>query len=167
MNIDNWPLDRIMRLPDWCFGRRFPVSVRVNSYSGAFDVDISEIGLPEKCVVWEFISEPYYVDHHNGYARVALGDQLVADEAAFMRLEPLINGYGNQGQGPRQIEYSQYTGPLHISMRMPVAAAGRRLTAMAVAPVEKSYRCRFTIVVSSMPKEVPDWLISGPVKSLL
>ncbi|GAH72945.1 unnamed protein product, partial [marine sediment metagenome] len=52
MDVRNWPADRIMQLPDHCFGRRWLVSVigARSEIGPAFD--ISEAGLPEWTVIW-------------------------------------------------------------------------------------------------------------------
>ncbi len=161
MDISKWPLDMIIALPDWCFGRKYPVSITLRANSDTLVFDIAEMALPEPCVLWSIHIEPYYVDHHNGYMRLALGEQLVTTEAEFMLFTPLIHGFGSQGNDPRKIENSQYTGPLVLNIRQVLDARGRKLTGMAIAVVDKSYRCRVTIVVSSIPKEVPDWVVSG------
>ena len=52
MRIDNWPLDRIMRLPDWCFGRRYWVGQYLYGLGGGIAYGIAEEPLPDKFVVW-------------------------------------------------------------------------------------------------------------------
>ena len=53
MDIRNWPMNRIMQLPDCCFSRRWPVGVSWLGEAVSVGYDISEAGLPERCVIWE------------------------------------------------------------------------------------------------------------------
>jgi hypothetical protein len=163
MRIDHWPFDRIMQLPDWCFGQRYVVSCSPRAYDGALAWDISEIALPEKFVLWELLWDSYNCSWPIDYIRIALGDQLPTAHAQFMELTPLIMGLGAQGPEPREIAGCIYQ-PLHlVNIRKPYQSCGRRLVCEAYATAGKTNYTHVIIVVSAMPKEVPDWLISGRV----
>ncbi|GAH58066.1 unnamed protein product, partial [marine sediment metagenome] len=94
MDIRNWPMDRIMQLPDECFGRRFLVSCSLAYADAGSTFDISEIALPEACVLWSLNVAWYNEDTATHYIRLALGDQLPATVAMMDALEPLISGLG-------------------------------------------------------------------------
>lgn len=152
-----------MQLPDWCFGRKFVVSAEVRGYNATNAYDISELEFPEVMVIWQIKIEPFYMNDLDSYVRIALGHQLPATEAAFMLLDPLINGYGTQGPGPRQIRFFSSFGATDFFMRTPIAAAGRNLCLMGVCPESDHAKCRVSVICSSVPTEVPDWLLSnGP-----
>ena len=165
MRIDSWPVNKIMQLPDWCFGRRWLVSCTVLAYADADDFDISEVALPDKGVIWQFVWEPIDVRFVPAYCRLAISDYLPTSEAEFMRLEPLFNGYGEQGPGPRKITSYYYTGAVAIDLRMLIEPQGSRLCMMGHSEGAFSAEARASIVVSSLPKEVPDWLLSGQGQS--
>ncbi len=77
MDIRNWPLDRIMQLPDHCFGRRWPITLLTPVVQTVTYYDISEMALPEKCVIWELVFYGYGVlgGELTGWS-FALGDVL-------------------------------------------------------------------------------------------
>ena len=161
MRIDHWGLDQVMQLPDHCFGRRWVVSCEIHGASGTTAWDMSEVGFPDVGVIWELVVEPFYCTFAGDYIRLALGDQLPAAAAMMDGLEPLIAGLGETGAEPRHMYVFYNLGSSLIQMREPKRFQGRRLV-MEVAPsVEKFMWVRVMVVVSSIPKEVPDWLISG------
>lgn len=166
MDIRNWPLDKIMQLPDCCFGRRWPISVSFHQPVVAEVFDISKTALPEKCVIWEVFYYAYGEDVDYARVALALGDQLPADMAAFDLNEQIIHQLGRHSQ----IEYLMYiganSGPLVIPLKIPLAAGGRRLIGRFENLALGFQFFLAGIVVSSVPTEVPDWLISGHLRSL-
>ncbi|MBA7479329.1 hypothetical protein ES707_14763 [subsurface metagenome] len=163
MDIRNWPLDRIMQLPDCCFGRRYVISASALSSLGVLGYDISELALPERCVIWELAGWAGKENLDLAYFRIALGDQLPTTVAQMNALEPLIPGFGPQGPEPRRIDIYVNIGKLFNNIRMPLAAAGRRLVLEVASLPTKNCRFSVAVVVSSIPTEVPDWLCSGRV----
>ena len=166
MDIRRWGLHQVMQLPDECFGRRFMVSCNLQLFAATRAWDISEVALPEACVIWELYIESIGIYSEEITVRIALGDQLPAVVAVFNALDPLFMGFGAQGPEPRGL-YIPVHGRIHINrLRMPVAAAGRRMVIEALTPEAVKGGIFVGIVVSGIPKEVPDWLISGNRRSL-
>ena len=93
MEIRNWPMDRIMQLPDHCFGRRF--SVIFSGSVGAFGTSyfISELSLPDRCVLWELnmFSRTATADIPFGQIRYSfkLGTKLPASDAEVALLDDI------------------------------------------------------------------------------
>ncbi len=166
MNISDWPLSRIMQLPDFCFGRRWLMSLTAVATTGAPAWDITELGLPELCVVWEFqlfIPRAGVLGHR---WRLALGDVLPTSAAMFDVLEPLFPGFGIQGAEPRGIYQPYYTEFALRTLRYPIRAAGRRVIVELDPAGVGDSEVVISLVVSSIPKEVPGWLFSGMARSL-
>lgn len=161
MDIRNWPIDRIMQLPDSCFGRRFSVCVNVDTTGSAVAWDISEIAFPEMCVLWEVAisANNYNFAPQLDNVRIALGDQLPTAAAMMNALEPLTPGLGAQGPEPRNI--GAILGSFIFHMRIPISAQGRRLVLEVTPSAEQDVKVSVVCQVSSIPKEVPDWLRSG------
>lgn len=164
MRVDDWSLDRIMQLPDWCFGRRWQISLYALSTAGAPVWDITEMGLPERCVLWEWTAWSTYIWLQGDRWRLALGDQLPTTVAMMNVLSPLLYGLGVQEAEPRGIIGTYYTSLAVRGLRLPIESAGRRLILEVDAVAEGVKDFQFAAVISSMPKEIPDWLISGPDK---
>lgn len=165
MNVQNWGIGRIMELPDWCFGRRFVVGCTLNQGPATDTWDISEVALPEMCVVWELHILATGTFNEWLYLGIALGDQLPTNLAMFDALDPLFMGLGEQGREPRRIRVDIQRTKHLDRLRMPVAANGRRLVIEGRTEEQVSAGVQVEIVVSGVPKEVPDWLVSGSLRS--
>lgn len=150
-----------MQLPDHVFGRRFAVCCHAEAEAEATVWDISEIALPEQCVIWQFVIRGVFVRASGDLVRVALGDQLPTTTAMMDSLEPLINGLGAQGPGPRAISVGGEASMMDLRLRMPVDAMGRKLVVELAAELTEAAAVDVYVVVSSLPKEVPDWMISA------
>ncbi|MBA7674184.1 hypothetical protein ES703_82391 [subsurface metagenome] len=161
MNIRNWPMDRIMQLPDCCFGRRWPMSLYVAGVSDTPGYDITELALPEMAVFWSLVWWVAYSDGVVSYMRLALGDSLPTAAAQMTALEPLFPGMGVTGAEPRNILIGSASRGARLTMRMPVRAAGRRPVLEVVSGEAKSCVLHVILEVSSAPTEVPDCLLSA------
>ncbi len=161
MDIRNWPLDEIMQLPIYCFGRRFPVFLNASSINDTPGWDISEVALPEKCVIWEFVSWVESPIITPTSFRLALGDQLPTTVVMMDALEPLFFGFGHQGAEPRNILYGVNIKPHFLRLRLPVMAGGRRPILEVIVPGSSMGYLNVVLVVSSIPTKVPDCLIPG------
>ena len=160
MNIRDWPLDRIMQLPDHCFGRRWPIIFSLKEPYELYFY-ISEMALPDYCVLWEL-----YVCS-SGVAAVGppptlwdvdvsfkLGDRLPANLVEFTAMEDIFTGADEIVNGNRVVRPV-----LNLSMRMSIHSAGRRVV---VRVDQTGYNAPVSIglVISSIPMEVPDCLLS-------
>ena len=160
MDIRNWPMDRIMQLPDCCFGRKWPIACEVEGPTIGAVFDISEVAFPEKCVLWQLSFETFNEDTVIHASRLAIGDQLPTTAAMMDALEPLFYGLGAQGAEPRTIGVRPGNEFMSIDIRQPLNAMGRRLVLQVTSGLAKVTWVRVVVVVSSMPTEVPDWLLS-------
>ena len=167
MNISSWPLGKIMQLPEHCFGRKFIVSMTAYSVLGAPAWDIAEIALPEKCVIWGLSTMVNPQEYQIETFRLALGHTLPATVAAMNELEPIINGLGMQGAGPRSMYQSRYIAYNIQHMKQVIESGGRKAILELTALTETDARMTVAMVVSSIPREAPEWLISGSDKNLL
>lgn len=161
MDIRKWGLNKIMQLPDSCFGSRWPIIFAQELLGSATGYYISEIALPERSVIWQLF---VHVPGVGGMAlstlavhfNYKLGDQ-TPTAANFGAMEPLFKGIDYLIAGEKLLK--PFSGVL--SFRQPVVASGRRVC-LAVENFE-TVLMPFTtgIVVSSVPNEVPDCLISA------
>lgn len=166
MDIRNWPLARILQLPDWCFGRRWPIMLRLELGVAATGYLISDMALPDRCVLWEVIIKSIAVNAAQVSGRaevqVALGDQLPAGATAAA----IFAAYENMFPGVEGLRNAIPSIGRLSKLRTVYHAQGRRVV---VFFDNRSTQTRDFIVVmvfSSIPTEVPDWLISGAGRSL-
>ncbi|MBA7611089.1 hypothetical protein ES703_18305 [subsurface metagenome] len=161
MDIRDWPMDQIMQLPDCCFGRRWPIGVSVFGDEVTTYYDISELALPERCVIWKLnLSCPMYSTAII-YTSLALGDQLPVADAQFDAMEPLFRDIGALLAGRRVVNFNRMGGAIDVSMRMPVATNGRRLVGRFEWLAAAAAQVVVVLTVSSIPTEVPDCLLSA------
>lgn len=160
MDIRNWAVDRIMQLPDCCFGRRWPVLLRFAATEGFQHYDISEMSLPEKCVLWELgfwcwdaaQTAPWFVS-------LKLGDQLPATDAEFVALADFMSGFGQYFGGVYRMSGVWNSSIWIRNLKVLIPSAGRRLVGR-VTKLTTNVDSRVVAVISSFPTEVPDWLVS-------
>jgi len=127
--------------------------------------DISEVPFPERCVIWEVVFLLGLNATGQPAFRLAQGDQLPTTTAQMDALEPLLMGFGFQGAEPRTFGFDRDAAYMRIPLRMPLSAGGRRLV-LEVDGVTGSIAQVFVgVIVSSLPMEVPDCLLSANLKS--
>lgn len=166
MNINQWPLGQIMQLPDHVFGQKWIVACELSQQTGSETWDISEIAFPEVAVFWQIGLYTYNKSTTPIDFTVALGDQLPMSLAMINSLEPLVPGLGLQGAEPRDIMNPHEAGQCVMDCKYVRQTAGRRLV-LGMDTITLQYATvRVWVVCSSIPKEVPDCLLSDLVKSL-
>lgn len=167
MHIEHWTLNRKMQLPDHCFGRRFVVGLSFIVLTEDIYYDICEIPLPDLAVIWELsIWVPNSISG-DSILRLALGDKLPGTQAEFEALEPVFQSIGSPTVGPRRI-WMQDIGDYALrTLRMPIEPQGRRLVGELEAGGAAEGQVLVNMVVSGIPREIPDWLVSGIPKNLL
>lgn len=165
MDISKWTPDEILCLPDFVFGRKFPVFCTVIANSTFWQADISERGFPDPCVLWQV---SFLVSRQSGntiWFRLGMSESLPASEEEFMTLQPFLHGLGETGPEPRKIITYMYGAAWCLDLKTFMRTSGRRLCACAAASVAGYVFLHVAAIVSCVPKEVPDWVFSGQVRS--
>lgn len=160
MDISKWDIERIMQLPDHAFGRRFIVSCSVHATGVSVKWDISEVGLPNHFVLWQLLIYPVICNSGPSKVRIAMGDNVPTSSAMMNVLEPMVYGVGFQAAEPRHIEVNQVSASIDLRLRMPIRAGGRRMVIEGTSLATKDTWLQVMAIVSSVPKEVPDWILS-------
>lgn len=150
-----------MQLPDCAFGERWPIILQGAGSTGIPVYRISMGALPEWTVIWEIWGSTCATVGSWCRFRFRLGDQLPTTEAQFQGMDALFRGFEDYVGLGSAIMFNPVNPPTLRRLRVPVHAAGRRLvmgfdvTSAIAQPICAG------LVISSIPKEVPDWLISG------
>jgi len=92
MDISNWSIDRIMQLPDWCFGRKWNLITSYNVAKDTTEQWLVKQSLPERIVLWEFGQVNAIGEYHGAYIIPALGDHDPANKAEFDAFERIFKG---------------------------------------------------------------------------
>jgi len=163
MDIRNWPMNKIMQLPDCCFGRRWPIVFTGWNTVALYALYISEIGLPDKCILWELWlsalgTEPGWVLEDMSLT-LSLGDKLPATLLEFRALENMFPEADEIEDTERLLRPN-----FHLTnLRKPYHSQGRRVVLKATSTRMIGTVWSVGLVFSSIPTEVPDWLCSGRV----
>jgi len=159
MRIDNWPLDRIMRLPDWCFGRRWWVGEYMGNVNGGSYYRIGQEHLPDKFVVWGILisaRSPNCLEALRLTMR--LGTVLPAAAADVNGLDRIFEGISIP-----TITYEFYVNQNGVTWinaeRIIHESNGRRLVMLSNGDQTIQYEMTAGVLISALPKEVPDWLV--------
>ena len=166
MDLRNWSLDAIMQLPDHCFGRRWPVSICIDSPTVAFTWEISKFSLPNRFIVWEV-----GVWNSSGDARTVLTKFLLGNVRPANLVEAnQLDGVFGEVWGHDDIQnYFEYNcgGDLFLRrLKLPVHSQGRRLILQVLHTDVASPEITGSLVISSIPNEVPDCLLLANPRSL-
>ncbi|MBA7706736.1 hypothetical protein ES703_115593 [subsurface metagenome] len=91
---------------------------------------------------------------------LSLGDSLPTTDAAFFVLESLFRDVSSYANNVNRFLVPAMAGNYSVMMRRVVRTAGRRLVGRFIRVDGDCIGGQAIIVVSSVPTEVPDWLIS-------
>lgn len=166
MNIDDWPLDKIMRLPDWCFGRRWWTGVYQNGVGGAQIISLAEETLPDKFIVWGvLLSCRTAVSIIAISTTMRLGSRVPANLAEAVTLERVLKNISLPTQAYEL--YASCNGTTWLSVeRQIIEANGRSLVVVTTGDAANAYAMTVGVLISALPKEVPDWLLLGREENL-
>lgn len=162
MRIDNWPLDRIMRLPDWCFGRRWWVGTYTGATNGVVSRWMVEEELPDRFVLWKIMLSSNSIGMTQAMrATIRLGDHAPIVGENINLWDRLLKGISIT-----TMVYELYYQPNSIicinGLRQLVEAGNRRMCYVVNGDQTNTYEGTIGCLISALPKEVPDWLISVP-----
>ena len=158
MNIYDWPIQKKMLLPDYCFGRRWPIGVSERCKLAEYGYAISPEALPEITVIWELLIWMSSTDPGAAWFGFRLGDQLPANDAEYLGMEDLFPFYDFITEDRSSLWGSPTTNLSVRRLKMPVRTLGRRLVVRFGSNATAYQQCFAGIVVSSVPTEIPDCL---------
>lgn len=161
MNVSRWPLHKIMMLPDWCFGQRWWIGAYQGGTNGVVHYNMAEENLPDIFVTWGVLISnraPSATEAHR--VTIRLGDKKPADLAATKACDRLMKGISTPG-----IAYEFYPASNATTwipgVRTITESKNRKLVIVSNGDQVNSYEMTVGILISSVPKEVPDWVVSG------
>ena len=160
MDIRNWPMDKIMQLPDHCFGRREMLQLAVDLTGAGSVYSLNPAGLPDKMVIWEVNAAVRAVLASTIHIGLALGEQLPASDAEYNALELVFPNVISSDEDRGEFELCVNSAFSITRIRFPVIAQGRRLIAKFTRHQGNATEGVIAVVFSSIPNEVPSWLCS-------
>ena len=157
-------LDEMLRLPDHVFGRRFVISCATAGIQDTVQWDISELAFPNIAIIWGIHFWSTEPGINTDWIRLAVGPRLPTSVAEMNELPDLIQGLGYQQVRPRRISMNYIGFQNILNMRTVIHSNGGHLILELDTMVTQGSDVTVAVVTSGVPKEVPDWLISGRAK---
>jgi len=166
MNISNWPIGKIMQLPDEVFGRRWPVITSRSIAAASTDEWMVKTRIPNRLVIWEMLMNAW-VDYEDlNWMKFAFGSHEPANDAEFDAFERIFEGDLDNATEEGAI-YMPKMQMVRMQMRMPEEPSGNRFCIQASnVSASNAMQILVTFVISSIPTEVPDWILSGQGRNL-
>lgn len=158
MNIRHWPLTKVMQLPDYCFGRRWPVGVSI-SFTGIGAAWAKSIQVfPSTFVLWELMFWTQWPDFYATDVFFALGDKLPTTETEFNKLPRLLPRVGFAAGAPEFLS-TVYAGVYLSRLRLPIQGNNRHLIIQVRGTSGKTTHLQSILTISGVPEIAPDWLV--------
>jgi len=155
-----------MQLPDECFGRRWAVISSHQIAADATDEWLVKQPLPDGCVLWGLRVIQGGSEAGVHWVKIALGDNEPVSDATFDAFERLFPGDFDNAAEEGAI-YFMYPSPVDMQLRMPIVSMGRRFAVQAHNGNNLVIMNMCVVfLISSIPTEVPDCLLSGQGRSL-
>ena len=161
MKIDRWPIDRIMQLPDWCFGQKWWVGVNIGTALAEAVPFIIDESVPDVFVLWDVIVLSAAAA---GQTRTDLTIRLCPQVPTTVNVRTftrLLKGLS------KPVDYYELQLPgdvaVHIGpMRNVIEAKNDRIGGIFKRiGATDTQQAQVGFLISGIPKEVPDWLFSG------
>lgn len=158
MDISKWELNRIMQLPDWCFGRRWWVGTYIGTVADAASYFLIEESVPDKFILWDvLIASTGHTagTHTNVTFRLCAQVPTAGNIKSFRRL---MTNMSNRLQ-----MYDIHLPPVAVTHLGPMRNhinAGNDKIGGALKIVTETATCENAVacLISGIPREVPDYL---------
>lgn len=161
MDISKWSPDRIMALPDWCFGRRWWIGEYIGTNAGALVYFTIKDKLPDWFVVWSMFVQGTDWTAGTGINLTVKLAHLAADNDSFWNADRLFHQIATENMiyelflTVKGMFYLPYIRSLHESKNNRICGAFK------IRNETETCENQIAVLISSIPKEVPDWVVSG------
>ena len=157
MDIRDWPIDKIMQLPADAFGQRIVYLFSDQVVGAATKFLLSRLSLPDRAVLWGIDFAAYGSTNPGltgimGYT-LSFAQRDITGVAEFISLPELV-------PGSQEIVSFVPTvrGPLAFrDLKMFIEPQGAKLALRAINVGAETARFTVSVVISSIPNEIPDF----------
>jgi len=156
-----WSLDAIMQLPDWCFGRRWWIGTYVGTATTVVTFFTIEDRVPDRFVIWSLIFNGSKWTATTGFDLALRLANQGEDTDGFWKSPRLFQQIAKETMS-YEFFHCGKTGLYLQNIRSVHEARGLRICG-AVKLIDETATCEnmCAVLISSVPKEVPDWVVSG------
>ena len=153
--------EEAMSLPDWAFGQRFPISTGAFATESGNVFDISNDTLPDICVVWEVVVLTALSAGNNMRIYFKMGDYLPTGVVQFNALPDIFKGLAFLVGNVQMIGLLDSVGYYRMQIKKLWRPQGQRLVNRFEFVGSSTGVCQVNMVISTVPKRMPEWLSSG------
>ena len=161
MDISKWSIEKIMQLPDWCFGKKWWVGTYVGTTADAPEVFLIGESVPDVFVLWDVLVGVTGVTagtHANLTLRLCRQQPVFGNIKKYRRLM--------RGMSKKTLTYDVHMPPaglFHLGPMRNIIEARNDLIGGALKIVAETATCENCVacLISGIPREVPDWVVSG------
>lgn len=159
IDISNWPIQDVMMLPDYCFGRRWLVGLTFTLTGPGAVYVLSPAKMPDKFVIWNMTINLRWATSSSILATFGMGEQSPGSALEFDNLPKIFPECETQAglKGGFEINYLVQTD--FPRLKMPVIGSGRYIIGKFVRSVGSSQGGQVCFTVSMLPKAVPEWTL--------
>jgi len=161
MDISKWPIDRVMALPDWCFGRQWWIGEEVETLSAGIKYFFFSDMPPDVFVLWDiFFSPGLWAAGELVDLTLVLCHQ-TPDAGNIQTLTRLLRQFSTPNafyDMHLQCKTAVHLGPMKVLIEANNDGIGGRMRIIAETVTALN---NIAVLVSALPKEVPDWVVSG------
>jgi len=164
MDISGWTIEQRVRFPDWVFPVRQVISARIfNIVNNSYVWAISDIGLPDPCMIWKIGMLFRISDSQNNWMRMGLRDTVPTSEAEMNDSVEILPHWGGTVDAPEKIHLFIGNGVyLELDIRKPMATGGKKLVLEGRCE-GNDIRVLVHLVVSGLPTDMAGWLAHNRV----
>ncbi len=163
MDISNWKLDQILRLPESAFGQKDVIQLYGRGTPPQRKKDISSVNLPEHTVIWQVNINQTELGIAVGHVTLRLGTRLPASDAEFDRMEPIFSDVIDDTGNPSSFIVRTELAYSLSNIRKYIQSKGRRIVAEFGIDAGGVSGTACQIVYSSIPREIPDFYRGSPM----
>lgn len=163
MNIEKWTEEQIMQLPDYMFGQRWALLTCRRIPGATTHQWLMKKALPNRCIVWSINVHGYTLAGYTNWFKLALAEKEPKSDAEFDTLERIFKGDLENVEEEGGIFFSVGEGFTWHTKQI-LKPQGKKIAIQAAnAHATSAIKFALTFVISSIPKEIPEWMFSGRV----
>ncbi|MBA7630461.1 hypothetical protein ES703_37983 [subsurface metagenome] len=161
MNVSRWSLDKLMQLPDWCFGKRWWIGEYIGTTAAELVYFTIKDRLPDRFVLWSMLVQGTDREAGTGInLTIKLADRAFDDDS-FWNADRLFHQIASEGMvyefflDVNGYFYLPYIRSAHESKNNRICGAFK------VRNEETPCENQIAMLISSVPREVPNWVVLG------
>lgn len=161
MDVTGWTVDQRMRLPDWCFGNRSLIGLRLTTTTpGGYDWDIAALALPDPCCIWGLGLNITQSDQRSSFVRMGLATAVPTSSAEMDATTPLFPYFGNAVYTPPRVHFPTIGGPAYfIPVRKGMVTGGKKFVGeIYLHGAGTALLLDVYLIVSGLPTHMAGWL---------